>query len=127
MTTIFAFAAKYLLIFPTFHVAISLATASPYDGINEYQDEYKLPPLQFGYEELQPLLEGATIRVHHTGHHAAYTRKMNGALREWRADPDVRGWGWGEGVVWLGCCLMKDQIITQMTKNWSNMKVHVLT
>ncbi|XP_064598602.1 superoxide dismutase [Mn/Fe]-like [Liolophura sinensis] len=89
MTAIFALTAKYLLIVHIFLVVISIAIAPPYDGMNEYQEEYKLPPLQFGYEELQPLLDGATVRVHHTGHHAAYTRKMNGALREWRKDSEV--------------------------------------
>ena len=45
---------------------------------------YPLPDLPFGYDELEPFIDEATLRVHHTGHHKAYTTKMNSALEEWR-------------------------------------------
>lgn len=47
-------------------------------------DEYPLPNLPFGYEDLEPFLDTPTLKVHHLGHHKAYTDKMNAALRQWR-------------------------------------------
>lgn len=45
---------------------------------------YPLPDLPYGYSDLEPFLDQATLNVHHAGHHRAYTNKMNGALAEWR-------------------------------------------
>ena len=44
---------------------------------------YPLPDLPFAYDALEPYLDETTLRVHHLGHHKAYTDKMNSALREW--------------------------------------------
>ena len=52
-------------------------------------DEYPLPNLPFGYEDLEPFLDTPTLQVHHLGHHKAYTDKMNAALQQWREK--VRG------------------------------------
>ena len=42
------------------------------------------PDLPYGYDELEPFLDAATLKVHHQGHHKAYTRKTNTALDKWR-------------------------------------------
>jgi len=55
-----------------------------YQGINEYQDYYHLPELPYKYDQLEPWIDAKTVDVHHSGHHAAYTAKMNAALQEWR-------------------------------------------
>ncbi|XP_065192121.1 superoxide dismutase [Mn]-like [Sycon ciliatum] len=41
---------------------------------------YELPRLMYSYEALEPYMSERTVRVHHTGHHAAYTKKMNSIL-----------------------------------------------
>ena len=48
-----------------------------------------VPPLPYEYDALEPVIDEATMRVHHLGHHAAYTRKLNDALHKLRKD--VRG------------------------------------
>jgi len=57
----------------------------PYEDIIEVLNQYPLPSLNFGYNELEPHIDGKTVQVHHGGHHRAYTNKMNAALKEWRA------------------------------------------
>lgn len=45
---------------------------------------FSLPALPYAYSSLEPVIDENTLRVHHTGHHASYTNKMNGILEEWR-------------------------------------------
>ena len=56
----------------------------PVENVVEYQREYKLPELPYAYDALEPHIDEATLRVHHLGHHAAYTKKLNTALGQWR-------------------------------------------
>lgn len=46
--------------------------------------EYELPNLPYDYDELEPYIDKETLRVHHRGHHAAYTKKLNAVLESWR-------------------------------------------
>ncbi|XP_071150597.1 superoxide dismutase [Mn/Fe]-like [Mytilus edulis] len=46
--------------------------------------EYELPNLPYDYDELEPYIDKETLRVHHQGHHAAYTKKLNAVLESWR-------------------------------------------
>lgn len=39
-----------------------------------------LPALPYGYDALEPYIDEATMKVHHLGHHQAYTTTINGAL-----------------------------------------------
>ena len=57
-----------------------------YGNIRTYQDTYLLPDLPYKYRELEPYIDGKTLRVHHLGHHQAYTDKMNKLLKEWRRE-----------------------------------------
>ena len=59
---------------------------APYVGIEEYADSYVLPDLPYKYGALEPYIDEATLKVHHQGHHAAYTAKMNTALKQWRQE-----------------------------------------
>ena len=52
----------------------------------EPQDVLVLPELPYDYDSLTPHLDSATLRVHHQGHHKAYTDKTNAALAQWRQE-----------------------------------------
>lgn len=41
---------------------------------------YDLPPLKFGYADLEPVIDEATLRLHHDRHHRAYIDGVNAAL-----------------------------------------------
>ena len=45
-----------------------------------------VPELPYGYGDLAPVISEEMLRVHHLGHHAGYTRKLNSALATLRAD-----------------------------------------
>ncbi|KAK3736516.1 hypothetical protein QZH41_009393 [Actinostola sp. cb2023] len=57
---------------------------TPYEQFTQFKKEYTLPALPYSYNGLEPYIDEATLRVHHLGHHAAYTKKMNAALKAWR-------------------------------------------
>jgi Fe-Mn family superoxide dismutase len=54
---------------------------------------YALPPLPYAYEALEPHIDTATMKVHHTGHHQAFINNLNRlageheALREGAVEP----------------------------------------
>lgn len=60
-----------------------------YVTLVEPQDVLLLPELPYGYDSLTPHLDSATLRVHHQGHHKAYTDKTNAALAQWRQEVKV--------------------------------------
>jgi Fe-Mn family superoxide dismutase len=41
---------------------------------------FKLPELPYAYDALEPYIDEATMKVHHTGHHQAYTNGLNDAI-----------------------------------------------
>jgi Fe-Mn family superoxide dismutase len=41
---------------------------------------FALPPLRFGYDDLAPVIDGETMRLHHDRHHRAYVDGINAAL-----------------------------------------------
>jgi Fe-Mn family superoxide dismutase len=41
---------------------------------------FKLPPLPYAYDALEPHIDAATMHLHHDKHHAAYVAKLNEAL-----------------------------------------------
>ena len=47
---------------------------------------FSLPALPYGYDDLEPHIDGATMRVHHTGHHQTYTTNLNAALEKLKAE-----------------------------------------
>jgi len=47
------------------------------------EDEpFKLPELDYAYDALEPNIDAMTMEVHHSKHHAGYTRKFNAAVKE---------------------------------------------
>jgi len=41
---------------------------------------FKLPELPYSYDSLEPFIDAATMEVHHSKHHQAYTNNLNDAL-----------------------------------------------
>lgn len=41
---------------------------------------FTLPNLPYSYNALEPFIDGATMRVHHDGHHKTYVEKLNELL-----------------------------------------------
>lgn len=41
--------------------------------------QHQLPPLPYGYADLEPVIDEATVRLHHDRHHAGYVRGLNKA------------------------------------------------
>ena len=77
---------KIVSYFLSFSFVIQCSRAYyPFDDIVKSVDEYPLPKLNHKYKDYEPHIDEKTMQVHHNGHHAAYTRKMNAALNEWRA------------------------------------------
>jgi superoxide dismutase, Fe-Mn family len=44
---------------------------------------FKLPPLGYPYEALEPYIDTMTMRIHHDNHHAAYVNNLNGLAAKW--------------------------------------------
>jgi Fe-Mn family superoxide dismutase len=43
---------------------------------------YRLPPLKFAYDALEPAIDEATMRLHHDKHHQTYVDNVNAALQK---------------------------------------------
>ncbi|PZM64805.1 superoxide dismutase [Paenibacillus dendritiformis] len=43
-------------------------------------EQFTLPELSYGYDELEPYLDARTMEIHHKKHHAAYVANLNQAL-----------------------------------------------
>lgn len=43
---------------------------------------YELPPLPYDYNALEPHIDEATMKIHHTKHHQAYITNVNDALKK---------------------------------------------
>jgi Fe-Mn family superoxide dismutase len=43
---------------------------------------YQLPPLPFGYADLEPFIDAQTMKLHHDIHHAGYVNGANAAVAE---------------------------------------------
>ena len=55
---------------------------------------FKLPPLGYGYEALEPHIDTKTMQIHHDNHHAAYVNNLNGLVDKYadlttRAPEDI--------------------------------------
>jgi len=46
---------------------------------------YTLPPLPYGYADLEPHMDAQTLKLHHDVHHAGYVRGANAAVAELEA------------------------------------------
>lgn len=52
------------------------ATATP----DSAGGPFKLPPLPYAYDALEPHIDVQTMRIHHDKHHAGYVKKLNDAI-----------------------------------------------
>ncbi|MFN7088486.1 MAG: superoxide dismutase [Candidatus Paceibacteria bacterium] len=44
---------------------------------------FKLPPLPYSYDALEPYIDAKTMEIHHTKHHQGYVDKLNAAMERW--------------------------------------------
>ena len=44
---------------------------------------HELPPLPYDYSALEPVIDAATMKLHHDMHHAAYVKNLNAALEKY--------------------------------------------
>ena len=44
---------------------------------------YELPALPYDYAALEPVIDAATMKLHHDMHHAAYVKNLNAALEKY--------------------------------------------
>lgn len=47
------------------------------------KDVFKLPPLTYDYNALEPHIDAATMKFHHDKHHAAYVKNLNAAVAKY--------------------------------------------
>ena len=48
----------------------------------EQSGPFQLPPLPYAPPALEPIIDGATMELHHGKHHAAYVKNLNAALAD---------------------------------------------
>jgi Fe-Mn family superoxide dismutase len=46
-------------------------------------DIFKLPPLAYAYNALEPHIDASTMKFHHDKHHAAYVKNLNAAINKY--------------------------------------------
>ncbi len=46
-------------------------------------DTFKLPPLTYDYNALEPHIDATTMKFHHDKHHAAYVKNLNDAINKY--------------------------------------------
>src|SRR3954467_14580065 len=49
---------------------------------------FKLPPLPYAFDALEPHIDARTMEIHHDKHHATYVANLNKAVAEL---PDLKG------------------------------------
>lgn len=49
----------------------------------EATDGFKLPPLTYAYNALEPHIDATTMKFHHDKHHAAYVKNLNAAVAKY--------------------------------------------
>ncbi|MBT3069835.1 superoxide dismutase [Rhodomicrobium sp. Az07] len=50
---------------------------------------FKLPPLPYAFDALEPTIDARTMELHHDKHHAAYVNNLNAALKD---HPRIAEW-----------------------------------
>lgn len=76
----------------TFSESIATTTINTMQQSSQYTDgRYVLPALPYDYNALEPLMDEATLRLHHDKHHAAYVAGANAALDQLAAIAEGKG------------------------------------
>ncbi|HEX2981311.1 MAG TPA: superoxide dismutase [Anaerolineaceae bacterium] len=47
---------------------------------------FELPPLNYAFDALEPIIDARTVEIHYTKHHATYLKNFNAALEKY---PDI--------------------------------------
>src|SRR4051794_39973673 len=53
---------------------------TPPPAAPESEGVFKLPPLGYDYDALEPFIDAETMKLHHDKHHASYVSKLNQAM-----------------------------------------------
>lgn len=67
---------------PFLGASAALAQQTGALGWDRAAGRYTLPALPYEYDALEPAIDAATMKIHHTKHHAGYVRGLNTALEE---------------------------------------------
>ena len=59
----------------------AMPASAPAQG-QELTGPYQLPPLPYGYADLEPHIDAQTVKLHHDVHHAGYVKGANAAIAE---------------------------------------------
>lgn len=63
--------------------AMSLAVLAPHRAFAQaVAGPFKLPPLAYANDALEPHIDARTMEIHHDRHHAAYVNNLNAALKD---------------------------------------------
>jgi Fe-Mn family superoxide dismutase len=68
------------LAFTTGALAMSGRFAFGQAAPGQEEGAFKLPPLGYDYDALEPFIDAETMKLHHDKHHAAYVSKLNQAV-----------------------------------------------
>ncbi len=65
--------------------ATALAAAEPrlFSPARAADPVFKLPPLGYGYDALEPYIDTLTMTIHHDRHHGAYVAALNGLVEKY--------------------------------------------
>ena len=58
-----------------------IAPTSPKN--NSFEKKFKLAPLPYSFDALEPYLDARTMEIHYTKHHQGYVDKLNQALEKY--------------------------------------------
>jgi superoxide dismutase, Fe-Mn family len=61
----------------------SSSWATPTPAIATDTNVFKLPPLTYDYQDLEPHIDATTMKFHHDKHHAAYIKNLNDAVNKY--------------------------------------------
>ena len=59
------------------------AWAAPAVATAATTDVFRVPPLTYDYNALEPHIDAATMKFHHDKHHAAYVKNLNTAVNKY--------------------------------------------
>ncbi|MBN8920035.1 MAG: superoxide dismutase, partial [Rhizobiales bacterium] len=70
------------------HALVGLAAAASLPLLGRHaaaqapEGPFKLPPLPYANDALEPHIDARTMEIHHDRHHAAYVNNMNGFAKD---------------------------------------------
>jgi len=68
--------------------AVALSDLNVFSARAQGTAPFKLPPLPYAFDALEPHIDARTMEIHHDKHHAGYVRKLNAAVE---ATPALAG------------------------------------